>query len=553
MFKRAFLLLNAMAAASQAAVTEKRPSNFENATEHLSALLDPQGNIIDKPKAELIKLDSSRPLSISRSNERSLGFRLQMGEAYLDQARSIAKLPMPEQIGKMMELASTARNNALLFLTDKREFASYNDGIEIIIEKCEALLASQDLSQEQQVNINSILQLAGEYYFNRAMRRSAEIRFNRNLKLIENLYGSDSIEVAKSLRWLAKTQHELGQTSEEIDSLTRALIILEDKQPNSLEHARVLMRLAIAEYYKFGNTNRRLKPLMRAIEILKKLPEDPYAAAFGWDFSLVLANIRETELSADLFMAVTYPMILKHKIQYEDAMESDLMLNQQLGSKQEIKSKLEATLAVLEKKYGPQHYRILYTLELLASSAELNEEKAYWHERILSISKKAFGKDHISIAITLAKLCVYEGDPSKKGKLAFEAIEVFQKNKAPRHAQAINPLLILGQAHLKSGKVLAAKILLLDAYQSLLENKPDKIEAIMDVLFKLTSIHNHFDEREQARSTLEKAVEISASLDKNHPLAEKAKRGLAAFNNSRIFEKVIKALARNTTQKAEPM
>ncbi|MDF2690931.1 MAG: hypothetical protein K0S29_786 [Gammaproteobacteria bacterium] len=555
MFRRAFILLNAIAAVSQGAVIEadKKESESENATTPLSVLLDAQGNIRDKP--DLSKFDFSNPLVLSALYERSAPLLSKIAEDFLDQTKRLPSLPTSEQIKKMIELTDTALDKANASNFDKKAYQFYDEAIEKIIARCNDILLDIDLDLQDKQSIILILENAGKYYFSRGMRRSAELTLKTSLILNESLYGKDSTQVAVNLRWLAKAERELGNTDIEIELLTRAFMIIEAKKPNSLEHVRILFRLALAEYDKYGNVARRNKPLKRAAKMLKQLPADPYSASLGVEIAQALLESQDTALAFDLFTTASLPIIKQGTIEFEDitswhVFEGQLFLNPSQG-----RAKIEAALASLEKQYGPQHYRILPSIESLVGMSELPEEKMYWLERGLKICKKAFGKDHINVAIYLDKMCTYSKDQNEIRQWATEALRIFELNHAPLHVYSVNAYAVLGYLEMGSKPSSALKYLQRAVEIAELENC-NLPGFCIENWVKISSLQYRLGQKDEAIQTIQKAVAMANQrLGKDHPLTKHAMVGLTGMTKEetgRTFEKIIKAHKKNTTQSAVP-
>ncbi|MDF2940426.1 MAG: hypothetical protein K0R66_1068 [Gammaproteobacteria bacterium] len=546
MFRRAFVLLNAIAAVSRGAAIE---AGSENATEHLSAMLDAQGNL----KQPGIIPSIGDPLFFSRISETALegpfGF-MELSKAFQEEAKGLSKLPVSEQLDKMTELSERAKKEALKRGTNKKLFIAYSEGIESIVERCDAILSKPGLSVTEQKTLCSILQTAGEYYYSRGMRLSAEITLNKSLKLQETLFGKDSVEVAVCSRWLAKAHRELGHTDEEIEFLTRALAITESKQANSLEHARILFRLAIAEYDKFGKTSRRNKPLLRAAKMLMALPRSPEAASLGFEVVRALIQANELDLASKFYLAVSHSMLIKHKINHEDinAEYAFYIEGASFKEKEKHKAQLEGILVDIEKQFGPQHYRTLLVIDALVDASKLPEEKIYWHERGLKIRQKAFGKDHISIATTLSKMCAYSQNSSEMQKWASEALRIFNLNKVPLHAESANAYSILGFSQLDSNPNQA----LINLEKAIDVNESGANDPVFYVenLKKIVTIYYKLGQIDKGLKAIQKAAKYAEeNLGKDHPSTQHAFQGLYALT---LGEKA-KAHAKNATRKVEPM
>ncbi|WP_374698934.1 tetratricopeptide repeat protein [Wolbachia endosymbiont (group B) of Limnophora tigrina] len=124
-----------------------------------------------------------------------------------------------------------------------------------------------------------------------------------------------------------------------------------------------------------------------------------------------------------------------------------------LGNPRRQKELLERALAMQEKHYGSDHFKVVKLLTNLGGAyGALGDHKKQKEllERALAIDKKHYGSDHVQVAKSLANLGVAYGDSGdlqKQKELLEWALPIFEKHYGLDHVQVAKQLANLGNTY----------------------------------------------------------------------------------------------------------
>ncbi|MDO8953477.1 MAG: tetratricopeptide repeat protein [Gammaproteobacteria bacterium] len=526
------LTLISLQSKSFAQPSKKSPSPFsldlsapDNATTPLSletAMLDAAGNIIGEPA-------EGSPLALRKMLEKAEPIMLKYHNEFLDKVRLVPTLSLAAQLDSIQEFTAHAKETSHSIDNSKATMAIFDESIGLLQEHCDSLLNKATLNDDNKEIIRHALYDIATYYSNTGKRLSAEIVLKKVLPLDVALYGEDSLETAESYRLLAITHRALGHTTEEIEYLTKAYLIFNIKKPDSLELAQVLLNLSEAEFDQYGDTARRAKPLRRAAKIIDALPPSPKMTMLAMHLAQALLDAKEDPEYVVQFYKKSVDAPLASQLIDLSTPLDDIFLRLITATfhpdPKEKRLKLESLLAGVEKHYGNQPYQALPIINALAEAAELKEEKAMWYLRAISIRQKAFGKDHISVAITYGKLCNYGNNTAEMIKWANEALRLFALNKASNHVESASAHSIAGFSYMLTDKPKALSMML-KAIELVKNNKVNDFTFIIDSLEKVATLHYGLGQPQQAFKAIEEALILATEkLGKDHPKTIHAKQG----------------------------
>ncbi len=303
-----------------------------------------------------------------------------------------------------------------------------------------------------------LLDIASVFLYHRGDPLSAKLYYERALKILENYYGKDHVQIAMALTNLGNTYGDLGDSSRQKELLEQALVILERHYGKEhVQMAITLTNLANA-YGDLGNYKQQKKLLERALVIFER--------EYGKDhmqIAITLTNLgnacgdlgdsrRQKEL-LEHALAIFEREYGKDHVQVASALVSLGSAYGDLGDFQKKKELLERALHIEERYYGKEHREVATTLVSFGNAygalGDYKQQKESL-ERALTIFEREYGKDHVQVAMTLTNLGNSYGDLGdyRQQKLLLErALAIEQSYYGKDHIEVAIVLTNLGNSY----------------------------------------------------------------------------------------------------------
>jgi len=211
-----------------------------------------------------------------------------------------------------------------------------------------------------------------------------------------------------------------------------------------------------------------------------------------------------------------------------------------IGDHHEKREMLQRALEIIEKHFGPKHFRVANMLNDLAEAhGDLGDQHAKREmlQRALKIEEKHFGREHFEVAITLNNLANAHGDlgdqhtkvaitldnlatvhgaleveHAKRGMLQ-RALEMKEKHYGPEHFQVAIMLDNLANAHGALGDQHAKREMLQRSLRIQEEHYGPKHSEVAITLSNLADAHGALGDRLTQQGMLQRALEIE---EKHH-------------------------------------
>lgn len=303
-----------------------------------------------------------------------------------------------------------------------------------------------------------LLDIASVFLYHRGDPLRAKLYYERALKIFENYYGKDHIQVAITLTNLGNTYGDLGDFRRQKELLEQALVILERHYgKDHVQMAITLTNLANA-YGDLGNYTQQKTLLERALAIFER--------QYGKDHvqvAITLTNLgnacgdlgdskRQKELLAHA-LAIFEREYGKDHVQVASALVSLGSAYGDLGNYQKKKELLERALHIEEHYYGKEHREVATTLVSFGNAygalGDYKRQKEFL-ERALTFFERNYGKEHVQVAITLTNLGNAYGDLGnykQQKELLEHSLAIQQNYYGKNHMEVAIVLTNLGNSY----------------------------------------------------------------------------------------------------------
>jgi tetratricopeptide (TPR) repeat protein len=297
------------------------------------------------------------------------------------------------------------------------------------------VLALRDARLDEFADWPGLLNLAGGYFYGRAVYSQAAPLFRDALAICEKTLGPEHARTATSLNNIGRVLISEGDFTAARPLVERALAIYEKALgPGHPDTAPCLNNFARLLHQQGDFTGAR--PLYeRALAICEKAlgPEHPNTATSLSALGAMLRNQGDVAGARPLFERA---LAIREKVlgpEHPDTEVSLITLAYLKGDLAAARPLQERALAIREKVFGPEHPRTADSLndlaELLQQLGDLGSAQPLY-ERALAIYEKAFGPDHPQSArclINLAELLQQQGDLGGAQPLYERALAIVEK------------------------------------------------------------------------------------------------------------------------------
>jgi tetratricopeptide (TPR) repeat protein len=404
----------------------------------------------------------------------------------------------------------------------------------------------------------------------------------RAVALKEHLLGADTIEHARSLRYLATVLDQAGEDATAQQYLERVLGVFEAAPGlDASEVAWTLNGLSLVLSGQ-GQYEPAREALQRALSILETTrgPDDPKVAAVAGNLAILLRRMGESKAASDLFdrtlaieekaLGADHPQVVGNLMQraglradmgrfaeaeadYQRALEirsarfgpehsSLIPVLEGLGGVYRGRGELRRAQQVLERAVrareteSPRNPRLFSTLNELALVVDaLGDAERAWelYSRSLQIVRDAYGPDHVNasaVMVNMAATAHRRGDYGEMRRLFEQVLALDEKRLGASHPYIAEDLMNLGLALYTLGQH--------DQAQSLLERAlPTARETLGPDHFQTGVLHANLGEILAARGDAERAAAefaqglsiMHAALGDQHPSVAEVQRAYGSF------------------------
>jgi len=268
-----------------------------------------------------------------------------------------------------------------------------------------------------------------------------------------------------------------------------------------------------------GRLGEALRKARLAVAIRQRLNPNGFTLAF----SLVeLARVElELRQPLDAVASLTSALALSITHQSLDSPYSAMITlllgeaHQAAGDFTQAEARLQQSLTIAEKFYGPEHARTaerLITLARLYWEQEQDEQAAPLYARSLALSRKAHGDLHPQTAALMSNLASSYKALNRFAEaeaLYVESLEAMQRTRGVRHPDGVLRLLNVSGIYLATGRYAKAEPLLQQALEIADATMPPGHDLLGGVLARLGEARQGAAHYAEAEALLLRAVAIS--------------------------------------------
>jgi tetratricopeptide (TPR) repeat protein len=351
--------------------------------------------------------------------------------------------------------------------------------------------------------------------------QAAKVRelLERALPIAEKYYGSDHVEVAKTLSNLGNAYGALGDAHKKQALLERALAIEERHYGSDhVEVAKSLSNLGNA-YGALGNAHKQKALLERSLAI-----EERHYGSDHVEVAKTLSNLgnaygalgdaHKKQALLERALAIEERHYGSDHVEVAKSLSNLGNAYGALGDVHKHKALLERALAIKERHYGLDHAEVAKTLTNLGNAygalGDVHKHKALL-ERALAIKERHYGSDHVEVAITLSNLGNVHGalgDAHKQKALLVRAFAVLESHYGSDHVVVATTLSNLGNAYGSLGDA-HKKQALLERALAVLERHygADHVE-VAKTLTNLGNVHGALGDAHKQKALLVRALAV---------------------------------------------
>jgi len=321
----------------------------------------------------------------------------------------------------------------------------------------------------------------------------AKLCYERALKIDEQHYGKDHLQVAITLNNLAATYVALGDAQTAKILLEPALKIHEQRYGKDHWHVASMLENLANAYGTLGDAQTPKMLLERALKI-----QEQYYGENHWRVANTSNNL-----------AIAYGA---------------------LGDIKTQKMLFERTLKIREQHYGKDHWQVAILLANLGVAHRGlgdNHQSKILQDKALSIFRKHYGNDHPQVAQLLMNLGATHmdlGNMQQAKTLLEQALPLFKKYYGNDHSQVALVLTNLGATSIVLDDMQQAKILLEQALPLLEKHYKKDHPHVALALMNLSSTYKNLGDEKQAFSLAQQAhsMFLKVYADPLHPHTQKA-------------------------------
>jgi tetratricopeptide (TPR) repeat protein len=287
---------------------------------------------------------------------------------------------------------------------------------------------------------------AGDYLFGQNEFQEAKILFESALKIDEQVYGQDYVDVARDVNSLGSVLLELDELQEARKCFERALKISEQVYgPDHVDVAKYVNNLGFV-LKDLDELQESRKCFERAIKISEQVygPDHIDVAKYVNNLGLVLSDLGELQKARKCFeRALSIDEQVygpDHTDVARDVNNLGLVLRD-LGELQEARKCFERALSIDERVYGPDHTDVAKAVNnlgyVLKDLGELQEARECV-EQALRIDEQVYGPDHTEVARDVNNLGLVLrdlGDRLGAKKQIRRALKIYEKALGPNHTK----------------------------------------------------------------------------------------------------------------------
>lgn len=386
----------------------------------------------------------------------------------------------------------------------------------------------QELADQPEVRA-ALMDVMGNVYYKLGLFTEADSLLKQSLRIREDLFQNNRIEVATSLSHLGQLKRDQGEYPI-ADSLFKEALEIQRKILGN-QHRDIASTLSDLGWlsHDLGKFDQAEKYYRESIQILRdlSLTNDPAYPTILDNLAQLLHEVGQYEQADSLFQESLELQLQLHG-EYHPEVSTTLynyaQLMQTKGEYEKAESMYRRTLKIDKKVLGNTHPDVAYTLSslgrVLIILGKYQEAEPLLHEA-LSIRRKALGSSHPDVAFSLdhlGGLMEAEGNYTEAETYYEESLDILKRFYGQEHPEVVQVLHHLGIMYQKMGNLKQAEKILNGVLQTRIKLYGEKHRLVANVQGTLAKVYQDLGKFERSDSLYKEAFNIYISVTgREHP------------------------------------